>query len=191
MLKIILLVLIAFSLPIPLWLIILHIILKRCKGLIRKTTFFSLGLLWILSLFLVFKYQLLIISTKFEPNIFIKTLALILLIIALLIDYKVIKVLGFKRLTCVVELQKKDKPDLLITNGIYKHARHPRYVEYFLLSLFIGLFFGYQFFIYFSVYILFGFYIATIFEEKELIKRFGKDYLEYKKNVPRFFFKIK
>src|SRR3989338_10502767 len=191
MLRIILLVLIAFSLPIPIWLIVLHIVLKKSKGIIRKITFFSLGLLWLISFFLVFKYQLLIILTKFEPSVFIKTLAIIILITALLIDYKVVKVLGYKRLTCVAELQEKDTPNVLITNGIYKHARHPRYIEYFLLSLFVGLFFGYQFFIYFSIYLLLGFYIATYFEEQELIKRFGDSYLEYKKKVPRFFFKIK
>ena len=129
--------------------------------------------------------------TKFEPSVFIKTLAIIILITALLIDYKVVKVLGYKRLTCVAELQEKDTPNVLITNGIYKHARHPRYIEYFLLSLFVGLFFGYQFFIYFSIYLLLGFYIATYFEEQELIKRFGDSYLEYKKKVPRFFIKLK
>jgi len=191
MLETLLLILVAFALPIPLWLILLHLILLQAKGIFRKISYFSLGLLWLISLIIIFNNKELIFDLKFKTNIILQILSIIFLILALLIDYFTVKALGYKKLSCYTELKNKQDKDQLITKGIYKYARHPRYIEYILLSLFFALFFGYKFFIYFTIYIFIGFYIATIFEEKELIKRFGNSYIEYKKKVPRFFIKLK
>ena len=189
MIEKILLILTAFALPIPIWLIILHSTLIKAKGFIRLASYFSLGIFWLASFIIVFLNSNNILM-KFESNIFLKILAIIFLILAVIIDYFTVKFLGLNRLSCFVELKGKSQ-NQLVTKGIYKYARHPRYIEYVLLSLFIGFFFGYSFFLYFSMYLLIGFCIVTYFEEKELIKRFGNLYIEYKKKVPRFFINIK
>ena len=189
MIESILLVLVAFALPIPIWLVILHSTLIKAKGTIRIATYFSLGIFWLVSFIIVFLNGNNILI-KFDTNIFLKILAIIFLVLALIIDYFTVKFLGLNRLSCFVELKGKSQ-NQLVTKGIYKYARHPRYIEYVLLSLFIGFFFGYSFFLYLSMYLLIGFYIVTYFEEKELINRFGQSYIEYKKMVPRFFINIK
>jgi protein-S-isoprenylcysteine O-methyltransferase Ste14 len=73
----------------------------------------------------------------------------------------------------------------LETHGIYGIVRHP------ITSLLLVALWSHSemtgdrllFNVLFSVYSLAG----TIFEERSLIKEFGKDYLEYRQKVPAFF----
>ena len=109
----------------------------------------------------------------------------IILLLALTIELLTTKALGLKMVFGSSELkQTKDK---LITTGIYRYARHPRYVEHPMWFLGFGLLFGYTFFLWFSLYLFIAFIITAYFEERELIKRYGREYLEYKKKVPAFF----
>ena len=75
--------------------------------------------------------------------------------------------------------------------GIYKQIRHPQTVgemPLFIAGAFImnALFLVFWWIIYDIIYVL----IIIPFEEKELLKRFGDPYLEYKKNTGAFFPKI-
>ena len=75
----------------------------------------------------------------------------------------------------------------LITQGIYAHVRNPLY-----LGVIIQLF-GWFFILLFTFLLIMPFFFMLLFffvarwEEKELIERFGEEYLTYKKAVPRFF----
>lgn len=112
-------------------------------------------------------------------------IGVIVLAAAMAIEFLTQKALGTKRIFGSSEFgQRKDQ---LITDGIYKYARHPRYLEHPLWSLGLGLTFGYTSLIWFSLYLLIGFAVVAYFEEQELIKRYGEGYLEYKKKTPAFF----
>ncbi|MDD1778949.1 MAG: isoprenylcysteine carboxylmethyltransferase family protein [Candidatus Helarchaeota archaeon] len=82
--------------------------------------------------------------------------------------------------------QTKAKSNL-ITNGIYAHVRNPLY-----LGVIIQLF-GWAFIFLFTFLLIMPFFFMLLFffvarwEEKELIERFGEEYLAYTKAVPRFF----
>lgn len=75
----------------------------------------------------------------------------------------------------------------LITQEIYAHVRNPLY-----LGVTIQLF-GWAFILLFTFLFIMPFFFMLLFflvarwEEKELIERFGEEYLTYKKAVPRFF----
>jgi len=56
-----------------------------------------------------------------------------------------------------------------------------------LISLGLGLVYGYTFLLWFTLYLFIGFYINTFFEEKELVERFGDEYKKYQKRTARFF----
>lgn len=77
-------------------------------------------------------------------------------------------------------------PGKLLTDGIYAHIRHPRYVE-----IWLGLM-GLAFFTnYLAMYVLIALYWPVIYavvllEERELTDRFGEAYEEYCRRVPRF-----
>jgi protein-S-isoprenylcysteine O-methyltransferase Ste14 len=72
----------------------------------------------------------------------------------------------------------------LITNGIYKYVRHPRYLGRGFVAVGLGVIANN------IMAILVGFIHFLVFcslirpEDNELSKRFGNDYINYKRNVP-------
>jgi protein-S-isoprenylcysteine O-methyltransferase Ste14 len=84
------------------------------------------------------------------------------------------------------ELSQRRYPGKLLTEGIYAKVRHPRYVEALLGTLGYALFANYL-----AVYIAFllaipALYLVVLLEERELRDRFGAEYEEYSRRVPRF-----
>ncbi len=79
-------------------------------------------------------------------------------------------------------------PPRLVTTGLYTQIRNPMLTGMFLLLLGLGILFrSFSLILIFTPFFIFinVFYIKVI-EEKELAKRFGEEYLEYKRNVPMF-----
>ena len=86
----------------------------------------------------------------------------------------------------IPEISKEGQPGKLLTEGIYRRVRNPRYLEIGFGLAGIALAVNYL-----AVYILFLLYIPIIYlvvilEEHELRKRFGSGYDSYCKEVPRF-----
>jgi len=78
--------------------------------------------------------------------------------------------------------QRKGK---LLKDGIYRVIRHPRYLSAGLAVIAVALFVdyvgGYR-----LILLLFSLgYPMLIFEEKELVDRFGEEYRQYQREVPR------
>ncbi len=113
------------------------------------------------------------------------------LAVTLLVTSKAIGFLRFGRLPPLVllglpQLSPRRYPGKVITSGIYAHIRHPRYVEVGLSLAAIALFTNYL-----ATYVLAAAYIPVIYlivvlEERELKERFGGEYEEYSRRVPRF-----
>ena len=79
-----------------------------------------------------------------------------------------------------------DASGQLITTGLYSRLRHPRFAAMALAVAAIALLTNYA-----ALYALFGLYAGVIFviallEERELAERFGREYVEYARAVPRF-----
>ena len=77
-------------------------------------------------------------------------------------------------------------PGKLVTEGIYARIRHPRYVE-----LGLGLLGWALVCNYLALYVLVAvffplFFLIVLLEERELKERFGAEYEEYARRVPRF-----
>ncbi len=94
--------------------------------------------------------------------------------------------LGRAVLLGMPQLSDRRYPGTLITDGIYAHIRHPRYVEVGFGLAAIALFTDYL-----ATYALAAAYIPTIYlvvllEERELRERFGEEYDQYSRRVPRF-----
>ena len=79
-----------------------------------------------------------------------------------------------------------DEPDRgeLNRSGLYNHVRHPVYTLVMLL-LIASPVMSYNR-IYMILTIGLYFFVGTLFEEKNLIRRFGEEYRAYQKEVPRF-----
>ena len=78
----------------------------------------------------------------------------------------------------------------VITEGVFSRVRHPRY-----LSVITGVAGAAAIANYVGIYVLIGVMIAaiyplTVLEERELVRRFGQEYEEYRARVPRLIPKL-
>jgi protein-S-isoprenylcysteine O-methyltransferase Ste14 len=80
-------------------------------------------------------------------------------------------------------------PPKLITTGPYAYIRNPMILGLFIFMLGLGVLFGSLslIFIFTPLFIAINVFYIKAIEEKEMEKKFGKAYLEYKKKVPMFF----
>jgi protein-S-isoprenylcysteine O-methyltransferase Ste14 len=86
------------------------------------------------------------------------------------------------------DINELDEKQSIVTGGFYKYSRHPLY---FFAIIFLAVRPSMDlFYITFLLCMVGYFYIGSFYEEKKLIRNFGDEYLEYKKNVPRIFPKI-
>ena len=78
------------------------------------------------------------------------------------------------------------QPQKLITTGLYAHVRNPMITGLFLLMFGMGILFGSLslIVIFTPLFILLNVLYVKAVEEKEMEKKFGQEYLEYKKKVP-------
>jgi len=81
----------------------------------------------------------------------------------------------------------EDRPNVILNKGIYSRIRHPRYLG--LLCEISGSAFLVN---YLATYVLAVatlplLYLTVLLEERELLQRFGSEYAEYMRQVPRFF----
>lgn len=170
--------------PAP-WIVILgHSIAIHTKKDSRPLLFVLWIIAWMLAAYFVYlSFGGLFTSRFFNPAL--KVVGSIFLLAAAFIEWRTRKELGTARILGSSEFKKgKDK---LITTGIYSWARHPRHVEHPLWFLALGLIFGYYSLLWFSLYLFVALTIATYLEEKELVQRYGKAYIAYRKRTPAFF----
>lgn len=83
------------------------------------------------------------------------------------------------------DTEELDEKQSLVIKGPFKFVRHPIYLFSFMFLLVrptMDLFYLIS-----LVCILAYFVIGSYYEERKLIERFGNDYLEYQKKVPRIF----
>ncbi|GAG12018.1 unnamed protein product, partial [marine sediment metagenome] len=103
---------------------------------------------------------------------------------------RALKIFGIDNMALIYVYYPKEST--LQNHEIYSILRHPTYHALMLIS--IG-----SIFLRFSIYSIIYFFIFIIginlhlkfVEEKELIKRFGENYIKYKENVPAFLVRFK
>lgn len=86
---------------------------------------------------------------------------------------------------------KENESSKLITTGIFSHVRHPIYLGALILYLGLILFSFSLLSLIFWVSIIIAYDRLATFEEKDLETLFTQEYLAYKKNVPKWFPRVK
>ncbi len=83
---------------------------------------------------------------------------------------------------------KRLETNVLVKDGIYKFMRHPMHLGLMLFPLAFALMVGSPSFVLIIVpiEIILMLVLIRVIEEPEAIKKFGDDYLKYKKQVPAF-----
>ncbi len=127
-----------------------------------------------------------ILAIDFGTNYFLWPLLLLSYGVSVRIEIACKKHLKFKTLVGATELAQDGREGELLSEGIYGRVRHPRYVSVMLGITAFALFANYL-----APYVLLplsvvSFYVITVFEERELLARFGDEYVKYCARVPRF-----
>ncbi len=83
---------------------------------------------------------------------------------------------------------RRGETNVLVQQGVYQYMRHPMHLGLMFFPLAIAFIVGSPSFILMiaPLEMMFMFVMIFIFEEKEAIKKFGRDYIDYKKRVPAF-----
>lgn len=82
-------------------------------------------------------------------------------------------------------IMPNDPPQILVKEGIYSYCRNPMYLGYSFLFFSFGFLLKNVYFIFLSIgVIIFIFFYSKLIEEKVVLKRFGDEYLTYKKEIP-------
>jgi len=97
----------------------------------------------------------------------------------------IMPVIIFKRKGGVLKGESYINTQEIVTTGLYAIIRHPQYLSFILLSLGITLLNQSWISLILTIAIIVLTYQWTYSEDKNLIKKFGKKYEQYKEKVPR------
>ncbi|MCU7495237.1 MAG: isoprenylcysteine carboxylmethyltransferase family protein [Ignavibacteria bacterium] len=127
------------------------------------------------------------LSTPFDIIVFsLQALSLVFLIWSFT-EFDLLEFLGIRQIIRwydgTYSKEDLDEKGTLVTKGLYKLSRHPVYL---FTMLFLGLRPQMDLFYLVSFLCLTAyFYAGSVFEERKLVERFGQEYKDYKRRVPR------
>lgn len=185
------LVMVLKTAPLVLSWILIHLFVWQWRRIGPLATYFLLGCLVWLGMVGLFRFRAPLLKIHFGVSKPLTTMAVLIFAVAVYMARLRQQQLSTSALWGLPEISRRAGPGKLVTEGIYSKLRHPRYSEAGLGIASTALFSNYL-----AVYILLVVYIPIIFfvvilEERELKTRFGTDYEEYCKTVPRFIPRIR
>lgn len=187
------LMMIAMWPAIPMFLIQLHGATNFWKR-IGIWTYAVVILEWLPIAYFIYAIQGFFFQFQFEFNIIIVIIGFSFIAAGIVLHSWTAFLLGLKATIGYTELEKirNIKNDQIITTGPFSIVRHPSYWAHTFILFGSFLASGLStLFIITIVDILIAYFITMELEEKELVERFGNRYLDYQKQIPKFFPKLK
>jgi protein-S-isoprenylcysteine O-methyltransferase Ste14 len=172
------------------WLLI-HPLVKVWRGKGVGATFTIVLAIIAVVMVGLFSFRHYLLAQDFGTNWPLIILGVLLLLGSASMRSIIQKRLNLKTLLGLPEISPERFPRELVTDGIYGHMRHPRYVQ--LLIAFLG----YSLIAnHLAVYLVVaawvpGVLVIALLEENELRAHFGQAYEDYCRRVPRFLPKLK
>ena len=157
---------------------VIWLTLTKMKGSILFRI--SFGVFRAFIFFAIF-YNPLIPQVRIEEYIVLPLLSLGLLVSGLILN-----VVGTRELVKTKLGGVKGIPDKIITSGIYRFIRHPINLGFMLVFAGWYLLWAGIYSLYFLPILILIFVLVSFYEERNLIKVFGEEYLSYKKRVGMF-----
>lgn len=151
-------------------------------------TFMMPMITWLPLAYLIYQNKGFLLKFKIDFPVILNMVGIPLFILGLLLQIWTIRLLGLLEIIGVPEVTDGIKENL-VTGGPFSIVRHPTYLAHTLIFSGAFLITGV---IAVGIITLFDFIIVNTaiipLEEKELLSRFGEDYIFYKKKVPSRFF---
>jgi protein-S-isoprenylcysteine O-methyltransferase Ste14 len=136
---------------------------------------------------LIFRVRARLVGADLGANWILIGIAMVLTGVSLWLEPQCWKHVSLALLAGVPELSPSEQGrSKLVQQGIYRVVRHPRYVSAGISVLASALFVNHL-----GVYLLLllvvpAGLVMVVFEERELVGRFGEGYRQYQRDVPRF-----
>jgi protein-S-isoprenylcysteine O-methyltransferase Ste14 len=143
---------------------------------------------WLPVAYLVFQNRAVLMQYKIDLPLIVNAIGVVLFILGTLLHIWTAKLLGILGIIGVPEVFSRVKENL-VAAGPFSIVRHPTYLAHTLMFSGVFLITGVK-----AVGVLTAMDLIVIniivipLEERELLRRFGDEYQEYKENVPSRFF---
>jgi protein-S-isoprenylcysteine O-methyltransferase Ste14 len=181
---------VALPAALPLWLLI-HPFIRFWRRLGPVWTY---GLIWALIIVIgreIFRARGVLLSVDFGASYPLVVLGLLLVAVSSWYGMMIWRHFPTGTILGLPELAPEKYGTRLVTSGPFAVIRNPRYVQFYLGVLGLACIANYL-----AAYVavalwLPGIYVIVLLEEKELRQRFGQEYEEYCRQVPRFIPKFK
>lgn len=136
---------------------------------------------------LLFRFRGPLLGANFGMNWSLIAIALVLYGVVTWLEFQYWKHLSIATVVGLPELSRPgERKGKLLKDGIYRVVRHPRYVSAGIAVMANALFINYAGLYMLLLLMVLPGYVMTVFEERELIGRFGEEYRKYQREVPRF-----
>jgi len=136
--------------------------------------------------FILAQIMVFFIHFNYGKIISLKIIGIIIWVISAILGWLPIYI--FKKKGGVTKGESFVKTSKLIDTGIYSIIRHPQYLAGILLSIAFMLFTQHWLVILLGIPVVIIFYIGGVEGDRDGIKKFGQEYQNYIKKVPRFNF---
>ena len=171
--------------PVPVIWIVAHRFVDRWRRLGPRITYAALITGWLAVAATMYSFRGPLLSDDLGRRGWLMVAAALSYGTSVFIEVFCWRQISFRILVGVPEFTPIPETGRLMKDGIYARLRHPRYLSLTLGVLGVTLFANYL-----GAYIVFlafviGIYIVTVFEERELVDRFGDAYRIYRSRVPR------
>lgn len=178
---------------IPMFLLQIHYAVDFWRR-IGVWTYFVVLLEWLPIAYVLYSLQNVLLQYEVAVALPLRVLGGVLIAAGVVLHAWTAKILGIKATISYTELKPEtaEKTKSLITSGPFSVVRHPSYWAH--TSIIAGTFLitgiitvG----IIALIDLAITYFVTTELEDRELTERFGKQYMEYKMKVPKFFPKLK
>lgn len=113
-------------------------------------------------------------------------LGLALLVLAHWVERRTRREIGVRRLVGLPEINPGHYLNGVVRTGVYACVRHPRYAQYMLTLLSLGLLTGARGVFLLAIINILLYQVVAPLEERELLDHYGAQYAAYARAVPRF-----
>lgn len=170
------------ELPIPLYWLLIHPLSSFWRNRVRAAFWIAGLAAWAIGGVLLWTFHSALLALT-RPSWAAFAAGFVLISVEIYLLRRVERELGTRRLVGHAELTGTGE---LFTGGLYAHVRHPRYAGMFCAVAGAALLAGTaRLWLVLAVWWLFALMVIRL-EERELERRFGAAYLEYRKRVPAF-----
>lgn len=165
---------------------IMHLNIDRWRKLGRRSYWVaSIG--WPLTAIPLLYFRRDVFSVRWTSSPYLTVLGVVLLVLSIVFARKAGKVIPMRTLIGLSELEPQTKRQPMLENGIYTRTRNPIYLFHWLLVLAAAAISGYAANWLFFAADCFVLPLMIRAEERELLGRYGREFADYMRRVPRFF----